>query len=171
MKTLFKAGVLVAAATFVAPVIADNKNVINGSGGPVVDGQGDCVVALGGDFDCSPAAPAAETVTLNGDALFATDKYVLSAQGQAVVDRLAASAAGAVAVEVVGHTDSVGKAGYNQTLSEKRAATVANALAARGVAPNVISMRGMGESQPVADNATSAGRQANRRVDVTIVKQ
>ncbi|MDA0146939.1 OmpA family protein [Vibrio sp. LaRot3] len=71
-------------------------------------------------------------------------------------------------VEVVGHTDSSGAAAYNQTLSEKRAQAVADALANQGIDPARISVRGEGEDNPVASNSTREGRAQNRRVDVTI---
>jgi OOP family OmpA-OmpF porin len=67
---------------------------------------------------------------------------------------------------VVGHTDSVGSEAYNQGLSERRAQAVADYLASKGVARGNITTRGMGESQPVADNGTAAGRAKNRRVEI-----
>ena len=72
-------------------------------------------------------------------------------------------------VEVAGHTDSTGSEQYNQSLSERRAATVAQYLEAKGVATQRILTVGMGESRPVADNGTPEGRQANRRVEITMV--
>jgi OOP family OmpA-OmpF porin len=69
-------------------------------------------------------------------------------------------------LEVQGHTDNVGDAAYNQTLSEARAATVVKWLEARGVAANRLSSRGYGKAQPVADNGTDIGRAKNRRVEI-----
>lgn len=71
-------------------------------------------------------------------------------------------------VEIVGHTDSVGSESMNQVLSERRAASVRDALVRWGVAPNRILTRGAGELRPLATNATPEGRARNRRVDVTI---
>jgi len=71
-------------------------------------------------------------------------------------------------VEVVGHTDSTGSAEYNQALSERRAATVATYLANRDIDRQRILAYGEGETQPVADNSTAAGRAANRRVELTL---
>ena len=68
---------------------------------------------------------------------------------------------------VVGHTDSTGSAVYNQKLSEHRAQAVVNKLIELGVTPTQLEWRGEGESQPAADNATSEGREKNRRVEVT----
>lgn len=72
-------------------------------------------------------------------------------------------------VDVVGHTDSTGSDQYNQQLSERRAQSVANYLRTRGVTPARIAAYGMGETQPVATNATADGRQANRRVEIRII--
>lgn len=72
-------------------------------------------------------------------------------------------------VEVAGHTDSQGAAAYNQGLSERRARTVMDYLIGRGVDEDMLSFRGYGESQPVADNATAAGRAENRRVELRIL--
>jgi outer membrane protein OmpA-like peptidoglycan-associated protein len=69
---------------------------------------------------------------------------------------------------VVGHTDSVGAEDYNQRLSERRAASAANYLISQGVDYRRIRLVGLGETEPVASNATDAGRQLNRRVEVAI---
>lgn len=71
-------------------------------------------------------------------------------------------------VDVVGHTDDVGSDQMNQQLSERRAISVASYLVQKGVIKERISSVGMGETQPVADNATDTGRQQNRRVEITI---
>lgn len=72
-------------------------------------------------------------------------------------------------VDVIGHTDSTGSLSYNQTLSERRAASVANALNARGVIRERIMTSGMGPRYPIADNATPQGRALNRRVEIALV--
>lgn len=70
---------------------------------------------------------------------------------------------------VNGYTDSTGSDAHNQALSERRANSVANYLAAQGVSHSRIIATGYGESNPVATNSTEAGKQANRRVEVKIV--
>lgn len=70
---------------------------------------------------------------------------------------------------VNGYTDSTGGDAHNQVLSEKRANSVANYLAAQGVAANRITAVGYGKANPIASNTTEAGKQANRRVEVKIV--
>ncbi|WP_417619126.1 OmpA family protein [Parasphingorhabdus sp.] len=72
-------------------------------------------------------------------------------------------------VDVLGHTDSTGSDAYNQSLSERRAESVANFLANSGVQRARLATKGYGESQPIASNATEAGRAANRRVEIKIV--
>jgi outer membrane protein OmpA-like peptidoglycan-associated protein len=71
-------------------------------------------------------------------------------------------------VLIVGHTDNVGSAQYNQGLSERRAASARNFLVSQGVPSNRIRTQGMGLREPVASNETEAGRAQNRRVEVAI---
>lgn len=72
-------------------------------------------------------------------------------------------------VEVAGHTDSTGSDTYNQGLSERRASSVANYLSTHDIDSQRLITIGLGESMPVADNGTQAGRQQNRRVELTMV--
>jgi len=67
---------------------------------------------------------------------------------------------------IEGHTDHTGESDYNQTLSDRRSDSIGDALIASGINPNRITSIGFGESQPVADNETVEGRQANRRVEI-----
>ena len=71
-------------------------------------------------------------------------------------------------MEVEGHTDSVGSDSYNMQLSERRAASVRAYLVGAGVAPTAVATSGRGETTPVASNATAAGRQQNRRVELLV---
>jgi outer membrane protein OmpA-like peptidoglycan-associated protein len=71
-------------------------------------------------------------------------------------------------MEVEGHTDSVGSDSYNLQLSERRAASVRAYLVTAGVAPTAVATSGRGEASPVASNATAAGRQQNRRVELLV---
>jgi len=72
-------------------------------------------------------------------------------------------------VEVAGHTDSTGSHEYNQGLSERRAGTVAQYLQSHSISAQRLITIGMGENMPLADNGTESGRQANRRVEITMV--
>ncbi|HEX8832194.1 MAG TPA: OmpA family protein [Longimicrobium sp.] len=71
-------------------------------------------------------------------------------------------------VLIVGHTDNVGSDAYNMGLSQNRAQSAANYLAAQGIARNRVRIEGRGESEPIASNETEAGRGQNRRVEIAI---
>lgn len=68
-------------------------------------------------------------------------------------------------LRIVGHTDSTGDAAANRALSEARAEAIRDFLVAKGVVPSSLNSYGMGQDQPIADNATEAGRAANRRIE------
>src|SRR5690606_32959468 len=70
---------------------------------------------------------------------------------------------------VVGHTDNVGRASYNQGLSERRAAAVKSYAVAQGLASGRIKTKGMGAEEPISSNESDAGRAENRRVEIVIV--
>ena len=114
----------------------------------------------------------AEVITLSdaGDVLFATNQSDLTPAAKSQLDALMTRLQGAdvSSIKVVGHTDNVGTDAYNQTLSERRANSVADYLLSQGVAPNKVSSEGKGESEPVAENDTEEGRAKNRRVDLHI---
>jgi len=71
---------------------------------------------------------------------------------------------------VEGHTDHTGPELFNQMLSQQRSESVKNALIDQGIAAARIQTKGLGESTPIADNASLSGRQANRRVEILFVK-
>jgi outer membrane protein OmpA-like peptidoglycan-associated protein len=105
-----------------------------------------------------------------GDVLFATDRAELNANGMATVRKLAEIMMQNPdrTVMVEGFTDSTGSAAHNKDLSERRAASVAQALVSLGVPRERIGMRGYGEAFPVASNDTAANRQLNRRVEIVL---
>jgi outer membrane protein OmpA-like peptidoglycan-associated protein len=105
-----------------------------------------------------------------GDILFAAGKSVLMPAAADTIDKLAAflKKYSNRTVLIEGHTDSVGGETYNLGLSQQRADAVKAALIAKGVSEDRIKTKGYGESQPVASNATSGGRQLNRRVEIVI---
>ncbi|HZX22952.1 MAG TPA: OmpA family protein [Woeseiaceae bacterium] len=114
-----------------------------------------------------------ENITLNmpGNVTFATDSADLNPAFFDVLNSVAKvlDKYEKTVVEVAGHTDSTGTNEYNQRLSERRAASVARFLESQGVMDQRIITVGMGESRPIADNSTPEGRQANRRVELTLV--
>ena len=75
-----------------------------------------------------------------------------------------------ITFRIEGHTDSDGAAAYNESLSTRRAQTVFDYLANKGVAEDRMSVQGYGESRPIADNTTSAGKAQNRRVVLSVIE-
>jgi outer membrane protein OmpA-like peptidoglycan-associated protein len=71
-------------------------------------------------------------------------------------------------IEIIGHTDNKGTNDYNQTLSQRRASSVASYLRAQRVSSSRLTTKGMGESDPIATNDTEDGRSQNRRVEFVI---
>jgi len=114
-----------------------------------------------------------DNITLNmpGNITFATDSAGLNAEFFEVLDSVAlvVNEFEQTVIEVAGHTDSTGSDAYNQTLSEQRAGAVAAYLNTRQVRGDRIITVGMGEARPIATNDTAEGRQANRRVELTLV--
>jgi len=74
----------------------------------------------------------------------------------------------AMSLAIDGHTDNVGSDELNQKLSDNRAAAVKNYLVSKGIDESRITSTGHGETMPIADNATAAGRQQNRRSEMTL---
>ena len=74
-------------------------------------------------------------------------------------------------VEIIGYTDSTGTNAVNNALSLRRANAVSNYLRLQGVDGNRIVTDGMGSQNPIASNATAAGREQNRRVEITLINK
>ena len=114
-----------------------------------------------------------DNITLNmpGNVTFATDSSDLSPAFFDVLNSVAKvmKEYNKTVVEVAGHTDSTGSDSYNQSLSERRAGAVAQYLRSQELGSERLLTVGMGEARPVADNSSADGRQANRRVEITMV--
>ena len=114
-----------------------------------------------------------DNITLNmpGNITFAFDSSNLQSQFHPILNNVAdtLNEYNQTVIEVAGHTDSVGDASYNQTLSVQRAQSVASYLTGRGVMQQRMIVTGAGETRPIASNDTEAGRAQNRRVEITIV--
>lgn len=99
---------------------------------------------------------------------FETGKSVIQTESQKIVndifDMLQSNPDLKVSIE--GHTDNVGNAAANKTLSENRAKAVMDALVAKGISKTRLSSKGWGSAKPVADNSTEEGKAANRRVEI-----
>jgi outer membrane protein OmpA-like peptidoglycan-associated protein len=113
-----------------------------------------------------------DNIILNmpGNVTFATDSPNINASFYEVLKNVALvlKEYPKTYVDVVGHTDSTGAAGYNQRLSEKRASSVAGYLSSQGVLADRLLVAGRGASEPIASNDTPEGRAQNRRVSIEI---
>lgn len=109
-------------------------------------------------------------ITLSGSVLFATGKWELLPIAQSKLDEVAKALIdqGYKSIVVEGHTDSVGGDAQNTELSQRRADSVRIHLVSRGIVSAKISSVGLGESRPIADNASPEGRANNRRVEIIV---
>ncbi len=110
-------------------------------------------------------------VTFDSGILFGFDSSSLQAMARNNLSDLArvlATDSDDYELLVAGHTDDSGSADYNQGLSERRAASAADFLSTQGISGGQIRIQGLGEMEPVVSNETSAGQDANRRVEVAI---
>ncbi|MBT7224199.1 MAG: OmpA family protein [Marinovum sp.] len=97
----------------------------------------------------------------------------LEIEGRRVMDKIAVilKECGPIPLEIGGHTDSQGREEMNQKLSESRAQAVLTALMARRVSVASFRAHGYGEAEPIADNETAEGREANRRIEFKLIDQ
>lgn len=109
-------------------------------------------------------------LNMPGNVTFATDSADISSSFYAVLDSVAIvlNDYEKTYVDVVGHTDSTGRADYNQQLSVRRAQSVADYLMSREVIPERLVVTGRGQTQPIASNETPEGRALNRRVEIVL---
>jgi len=120
-----------------------------------------------------PPVPSVEAnsllITLDSGILFDVDKYDVRPEAKRALASLATvlKEADVKAFEVDGHTDSDASDEYNQVLSEKRANAVKDFLTSQGIVAE-ITIKGYGESRPIASNDTPEGKQKNRRVEIII---
>jgi OOP family OmpA-OmpF porin len=166
--------------------VPDDKDKCPGTPAGVKVDEDGCPLDSDGDGvpdyrDKCPGTPAGAKVDANGCEIIADltidlvndefefDSAQLKPNMRAALDDVAArvqQSAGDESLLIVGHTDSVGSEAYNMGLGERRARSTADYLIQQGVNADRISIKSMGESQPVADNSTKAGRAKNRRVEI-----
>ncbi|MFK5936844.1 MAG: OmpA family protein, partial [Sulfurimonas sp.] len=129
--------------------------------------------------DICPNSPVGAVVNSDGcpkvvtlDINFDNDSYVIQDASMSKINEYAKflTMYTNYSAKIVGYTSSRGAASYNQKLSENRANAVVAILKEKGVATNQLSSVGMGEANPVADNATSEGRAQNRRIEAELTR-
>lgn len=122
--------------------------------------------------EVAPELEVGESITLK-NVFFQTGKYTLLEVSIVELDKVVEMMQRhpTMRIELGGHTDNVGRAETNQTLSEQRAKAVYDYLVKKGVAAERLSYKGYGQSQPVADNDTPEGRRQNRRTVFTILEK
>lgn len=181
---LVASSVLMSSAAIAAE--SSGAYVTDSSGNEVTGPQGKCIQTSSWSEEtankkCNPelfpdpvvaAAPVYESINVSTNALFGFDNAAISAEGEAALqalgDGIQAKGAKVVDIDIIGHTDSTGPEEYNQALSERRANAIRDFIVSKGVDASIIDVSGMGESSPIADNATEEGRAQNRRVEVRV---
>ena len=144
----------------------------------VVDSDGDGVPDVA---DKCPGSPSDKPVDADGctivsvvldDVQFELNSSELTPDSSASLDKVVQkmNEYPNLRIEVQAYTDSMGKAAYNQALSEKRANSVGDYLIGAGVAADRIEVKGYGETKPIADNSTPEGRAKNRRVELKVIE-
>lgn len=147
--------------------------VVGGAAGAVIGRRMDRQAEeLSGDIPGAQVERVGEgiQVTFDSGLLFPYDSDALQPTARRNLSELAQSLQKYPGSEVliVGHTDAQGSDQYNYSLSQRRAQSAATYLGSQGISRARISTEGRGESEPVASNASEAGRQQNRRVEVAI---
>jgi outer membrane protein OmpA-like peptidoglycan-associated protein len=154
-----------AAAPVAAPAIGDSD------GDGVTDDKDLCPGTPPGTRVDHTGCPLKEITILKG-VNFDFDKSELRKDALPILDDVVAelNRYPDIKVEVGGHTDYVGTDEYNEGLSDRRAKAVMDYLISKGIDASRLSWKGYGESMPIADNKTAAGRALNRRVELRIIK-
>lgn len=145
---------------------------IGGGGGAILDKQErDLRASLGNNNVTINNTGDRLIVTLPQDILFATGSSAVRPDLQRDLGAVASNlqAYPNSTIQVIGHTDSDGEAGFNQQLSESRANAVASVLLGNGISSGRVQAFGRGESQPVSSNLNAQGKAQNRRVEIVIL--
>ena len=180
-NTAWGTGIGAAVGAGIGALVGGEKGALIGAGVGAVGGA-----ATGGYMDIQASKLRQELVgtgvqvqEMNGQVrlimpsniTFATDSAVFQTSFNRVLDSVAKvlKEYDQTLVQVVGYTDNTGALAYNNQLSLKRAQAVATYLQNRGVSAGRLSVMGMGPSNPIASNSTAAGREQNRRVEITLI--
>ncbi len=180
-KTAWGTGIGTAAGAGIGALIGGKKGALIGAGIGAASGAG-----VGGYMDLQARRLREELVGTsvqvqkNGDQVrlimpsnitFDTDSAVFKPVFNKILDSVAKviNEFDKTNVQIVGYTDNTGTVAYNNKLSLQRAQAVANYLRLRNVSTARMMVNGMGPNNPIASNATAAGREQNRRVEITLI--
>lgn len=180
-KTAWGTGIGTAAGAGIGALVGGKKGALIGAGIGAASGAG-----VGAYMDIQArklrqelegtgvrVAMAGENVVLvmPGNITFDTNQANIKANFKPVLDSVAKVLIeyDKTKVQVTGYTDSTGTAAINNKLSAERANSVASYLKLRGVAQGRVFASGLGSANPIASNATEAGREQNRRVEITLI--
>ena len=135
----------------------------------VIDAKDECPTTPAGYNVDAVGCSVSTTMRIN----FANDSSVIPDSATVMIDEFRdfLNENSKYKVNIVGHTSSPGKKAYNQSLSERRAASLKASLASKGIDETRMTSEGRGELEPVADNGTRVGRKDNRRVEIEIIKE
>lgn len=180
-KTAWGTGIGAAAGAGIGALAGGKKGALIGAGIGAASGAG-----VGGYMDLQARKLREELegtgvrvvkdgqnviLVMPGNITFDTNKSNIKSNFKPVLDSVAKVIAefDKTKVQIVGYTDNTGTAAINNKLSAERANSVATYLKLRGVAAGRIMASGLGSSNPIASNATEAGREQNRRVEITLI--
>jgi len=141
----------------------------DGDGDGVIDALDKCPATPKGDKVDASGCTVLEPIVLKG-VNFDSDSAKLRPESAPVLDKAAETLQRYphISVEVAGHTDSTHTDTHNRKLSEERAKSVCDYFIQKGIEAQRLRARGYGEAKPAAENATPAGRESNRRVEILI---
>lgn len=162
-----KAAIETAAAALLPDATIDNQITVDPNAAGSGDGTGE-----GASAGCATLETESATLLADTPVTFETGGADLTDASTATIGELATLIQGceSATIEVGGHTDSTGSAAFNDTLSQDRAQSVVDALVTEGVAQDQLTAQGYGSDEPLESNETEEGRDANRRVEITIVE-
>lgn len=180
-KTAWGTGIGTAAGAGIGALIGGEKGALIGAGIGAASGAG-----VGGYMDLQARKLRQElegtgvrvvkdgqmvVLVMPGNITFDTNKANIKSNFKPVLDSVAKviNEFDQTRVQITGYTDNTGTAAINNKLSAERANSVATYLKLRGVASGRIMASGMGSSNPIATNATAAGREQNRRVEISLI--
>ena len=180
-KTAWGTGIGAVAGAGIGALIGGEKGALIGAGVGAASGAG-----VGAYMDVQASKLRQELVgtgvqvardgqnvvlIMPGNITFDTNQYTIKPNFKPVLDSVAKviKEYNKTLVQVTGYTDNTGTDAINNKLSAQRADSVATYLKLRGVAAGRVSYTGLGSSNPIASNATAAGREQNRRVEIVLI--